>query len=124
MPLRKRSLPSIDAGAKGRWKMRGARSIPAVLRPVVSGLCVLLMLLFPGGAILFGQDVAQYPSLPPYQGAQGYPGAPPYGYQGAPGYGQQGAPGYQGAPPYGYQGAPGYEYRGAPAYQGAPPAQQ
>jgi hypothetical protein len=48
--------------------MREAKSIPVILRQALSGLCVLLMLLFPGGAILLAQDVAQN-APPPYQGA-------------------------------------------------------
>ncbi len=55
--------------------LRDARSIPVILRQTISGLCVLLMLLFPGGAILFAQDVAQnapppQPQGPPQQQSQ------------------------------------------------------
>ncbi len=49
--------------------MKNARSIPVILRQAVSGVCVLLMLLFPGGAILFAQDIAQTAPPPPAQGA-------------------------------------------------------
>ena len=49
--------------------MKNARSIPVILRQAVSGVCVLLMLLFPGGAILFAQDIAQNAPPPPAQGA-------------------------------------------------------
>src|SRR5579872_5326120 len=52
---------------QGRWLMRDARSIPVILRQTVSGFCVLLMLLFPGGAILFAQDFAQTTPPPPAQ---------------------------------------------------------
>ncbi len=45
--------------------MKEATSIPTVLRSSISGLCVLLLLLFPGGAILFAQDAAE----PQQQGA-------------------------------------------------------
>src|SRR5579872_3650439 len=52
---------------QGRWLMRDARSIPVILRQTVSGFCVLLMLLFPGGAILFAQDIGQNGPPPPAQ---------------------------------------------------------
>lgn len=67
--------------------MKDTRPIPVVVRNVVSGLCALLLILFPGGAVMFAQD-AQYPGAPPqYQG--GPQGQPPY----------QGDPQYQGQPP-------------------------
>lgn len=55
--------------------MRDARSIPVILRQTVSLFSVLLMLLFPGGAILFAQDFGQNapppaPQGPPPQQAQ------------------------------------------------------
>lgn len=49
--------------------MKDARSIPVIFRQAVTGVCVLLMLLFPGGAILFAQDIAQNAPPPPAQGA-------------------------------------------------------
>ena len=57
--------------------MRDTRPIPLVVRNVVSGLCVLLLVLFPGGAVMFAQD-AQYPGADPqYQGPPPtQPGAP------------------------------------------------
>ena len=64
--------------------MTDTRPIPGVFRNVVSGLCLLLLILFPGGAVMFAQD-AQYPGAQPqYQ-------APPPDYQA-----QQGAQSGQG----------------------------
>jgi Protein of unknown function (DUF3300) len=73
--------------------MKDTRPIPVVVRNVVSGLCALLLILFPGGAMLFAQDVPNQ-GAPQYQGPQG---APPY--QGDPQYqgpGQQDGPQGQG----------------------------
>src|SRR5579862_3081978 len=68
--------------------MKDTRPIPVVVRNIVGGLCALLLILFPGGGILFAQD-PQYPQDPQYQGPppdQGqYQGQPP---QGAPQQGQ------------------------------------
>jgi Protein of unknown function (DUF3300) len=49
--------------------MKDTRPIPVVIRNLVSGLCVLLLILFPGGGILFAQDAQQYQGPPPQQGA-------------------------------------------------------
>jgi len=72
--------------------MKDTRPIPVVVRNVVSGLCALLLILFPGGAVMFAQD-AQYPG-------------PQAQYQGGP----QGQPQYQGDP----------QYQGQPPQAGAP----
>src|SRR5580693_3816009 len=48
--------------------MKEARPIPTVLRNLISGVCVALLLLFPGGAIMFAQD-QDNAQLPEQQGA-------------------------------------------------------
>jgi len=51
--------------------MKDTRTIPGVVRNALSGLCILLLLLFPGGAILFAQDaVPPDQGQPPAQGQQ------------------------------------------------------
>ncbi len=48
--------------------MKEARPIPTVFRNLISGVCVALLLLFPGGAIMFAQD-QDNAQLPEQQGA-------------------------------------------------------
>src|SRR5579871_4196368 len=61
--------------------MKNTRPIPVVIRNVASGLCMLLLILFPAGGILFAQDQYQ-PPPPPDQGQ--YQGPDQGQYQGPP----------------------------------------
>jgi hypothetical protein len=57
-------------------EMKDTRPIPVAVRNVVSGVCVLLLVLFPGGAVMFAQE-PQYPGADPqYQAPPPQQGVP------------------------------------------------